>query len=63
LISVHDVPWTIAVTNIEGKGKKVPPKIKSGLDIPKDRPLLTCDVSNKDDVREVILSIKSITNK
>jgi signal recognition particle receptor subunit beta len=63
LISVHEVPWTIAVTNIDKSGKKVPPKIKSVLDLPKGRTLLTCDVTNKDDVREVVMSIKSIKNK
>ena len=63
LISVHDVPWTIAVTNIEVSGKKVPAKIKSGLDLPKGRTLLTCNVTNKDEVRSVIMSIKSIKTK
>ena len=63
LISVHEVPWTIAVTNIDKSGKKVPPKIKSVLDLPKGKTLLTCDVTNKDDVREVVMSIKSFKNK
>ena len=63
LISVHDVPWTIAVTNIEVSGKKVPAKIKSGLDLPKGRTLLTCNVTNKDEVRSVIMSIKPIKTK
>jgi signal recognition particle receptor subunit beta len=63
LISVHEVPWTIAVTNIDKSGKKVPPKIKSVLDLPKGKTLLTCDVTNKDDVHKVVMSIKSIKNK
>jgi len=62
LISVHEVPWTIGVTNIKNGGKKVPPKIKSGLDLPKGRKLLTCDVTNKDEVRSIIMSIKSLKN-
>ena len=63
LISVHNVPWTIAVTNIKNSTKKIPPKIKSGLELPKERSLLTCDLTNKDDVRKVVMSIKSIKNK
>jgi signal recognition particle receptor subunit beta len=63
LISAHDVPWTIAVTNIENSRKKVPLKIKSGLDLPKGRTLLTCNVTNKDEVRRVIMSIKSLKTK
>jgi signal recognition particle receptor subunit beta len=63
LISVHNVPWTIAVTNIKNGTKKIPPKIKSGLELPKGRSLLTCDLLNKDDVSKVIMSIKSIKNK
>jgi hypothetical protein len=57
------VPWTIAVTNIYNSTKKIPPKIKSGLELPKERSLLTCDLTNKDDVRKVVMSIKSIKNK
>ena len=63
LISVHDVPWTIAVTNLEGTGKKIPPKLMAGLDLTNGKSPLTCDVSNKDDVRKVVLSIKSVTEK
>jgi signal recognition particle receptor subunit beta len=63
LISIHEVPWTIAVTNIDNSEKKVPPKIRSGFDLPKGRTLLTCDVTNKDDVRKVVMSIKSVKNK
>jgi signal recognition particle receptor subunit beta len=63
LISVHQVPWTIAVTNLEKSMKSIPQKIKSGLSLPKGRTLLRCDVTNKDDVRKVVMSIKSIKNK
>jgi len=63
LISIHNVPWTIAVTNIKSGTKKVPAKIKSALELPKGRSLLTCDVANKDDVRKVVMSIKSIIKK
>ena len=59
LISVHQVPWTIAVTNLDKSVKSVPPKIKSSFDLPKGKTLLLCNVTNKEDVRNVILSIKS----
>jgi signal recognition particle receptor subunit beta len=59
LISVHKVPWTIAVTNLEESTKSIPPKIKSSFDLPKGKSLFSCNVSNKEDVRKVILSIKS----
>jgi len=58
LTNLHAVPWTIAVINLKKGGKKIPPKIKSGLILPKGKKLLTCDVSNKGDVRKVIMSLK-----
>jgi signal recognition particle receptor subunit beta len=63
LISVHKVPWTIAVTNLEKSTKSVPAKIKSSFDLPKGKTLLLCDVTNKQDVRQVVLSIKSTKSK
>jgi len=63
LITVHDVPWTIAVTNLGKSAKNVPAKIKTALDLPKGRTLLPCDVTNKENVRKVIMSIKSLNNK
>lgn len=51
------VPWTIAVTNLKKGGKKIPPKIKSGIVLPKGKKLLICDVSDKADVRKVIMSL------
>jgi len=63
LVSSHDVPWAIAVTNLENKEQKIPPKIKSGLNLPKGKTLLSCDVTNKDEVRKVVMSIKSTKTK
>ncbi len=57
LTSLHVVPWTIAVTNLKKGGKKIPPKIKSGIVLPKGKKLLICDVSDKADVRKVIMSL------
>jgi len=59
LVAAHQVPWTIAVTNLAKTSKTVPAKIKSAFDLPKGRALLQCDVSNKEDVRKVVLSITS----
>lgn len=58
LFAAHEVPWTIAVTNLKKSVKKVPAKIKASINIGDKRNILTCDVKNKDDVRKVILSIK-----
>jgi signal recognition particle receptor subunit beta len=63
LVSVHQVPWTIAVTNLPKTAKSVPAKIKSTFNLPKGRSLLLCDVTNKEDVREVLLSIKTVKSK
>ena len=63
LIAVHQVPWTIAVTNLGKSAKNVPSKIKSNFDLPKGKSLILCDVTNKEDVRKVVLSIKSIKSK
>jgi signal recognition particle receptor subunit beta len=63
LVSAHQVPWTIAVTNLGKSAKNVPSKIKSGLDLPKGKIALVCDVTNKEDVRKVLLSIKSVKTK
>ena len=57
LFAVHQVPWTIAVTNLKKSVKKVPAKIKSSITIDNKRNILTCDVKNKDDVRKVIISL------
>ena len=63
LISAHDVPWTIAVTNLDKSAKSIPSKIKSRFDLPKGKALLICDVTNKEDVRKVVLSIKNVKTK
>ena len=58
LLTVHQVPWTIAVTNLKKSVRKIPAKIKSTINIDGRRNILICDVKNKDDVRTVILSLK-----
>lgn len=58
MISTHKVPYSVAVTNLPPSGKKIPPKIKSGIKLDRGKTLLTCDVTNKEDVRKVVMSIK-----
>jgi len=60
LTSIFDVPWTIALTNIDTKDSKLLKKIKSSLRIPDGRELRICDVTNKDEVRKIILSMATM---
>jgi len=57
LTNIHTVPWAIAVTISQNGNKKIPSKMKTGLNLPKGRELLACDVSDKEDVRKVIMSL------
>jgi signal recognition particle receptor subunit beta len=57
LISTHNVPWTIAVTNMKKRAKKIPQKIKTKIHVGKGRTFLICDVKNKEHVRKVVMSI------
>jgi signal recognition particle receptor subunit beta len=59
LTNTRDVPWTIAVTNLNKRSKKIPAKIKTSLSLPKGKKILTCDLSKKDDIRKVILSLSN----
>jgi signal recognition particle receptor subunit beta len=63
LISVYQVPWAIAVTNLGKSAKSVPSKVKSKFELPKGRTIEICDVTNKEDVRKVVLSIKLVKSK
>jgi signal recognition particle receptor subunit beta len=60
LTSIFDVPWTIALTNIDTKDSNLLKKIKSSLRIPDGRELHICDVTNIDDVRKIILSMATM---
>jgi len=62
LTNLFDVPWTIAVTNIDVKNVTLLKKIKSDIRVPDKRNLLICDVTNKDEVKKTILSM-AITSK
>ncbi len=57
LTSMFDVPWTIAVTNMNAKDSRLLKKIQSGIRVPDGRKLLICDMTDKEDVRKTILSM------
>jgi signal recognition particle receptor subunit beta len=58
LIKSYDVPWTCAVTNIDKKNTNLLRKIRTTLTIPAERDVLLCDVTSKDDIRNVVLSLR-----
>ena len=58
LVKTYNVPWACAVTNLDKKNIDQLRKIRSSLTIPPNRDVLMCDVTNKDDVRKVIMSLR-----
>ncbi len=62
LTSMFDVPWTVAVTNIAPDNTKLMKQIRSGIRVPDNRELEICNVTEKEDVRKIILSM-AIMNK
>jgi signal recognition particle receptor subunit beta len=56
LTSKHEVPCAIAVTNLGKQANKIPQKIKSAIHLSNRTTLMACDVTNKDDVRKVLMS-------
>jgi signal recognition particle receptor subunit beta len=63
LISAYSVPWTLAITNIDKKDSKLLKQIKSAITLPGKRKIDTCDVTDKEDVLRVLLSIKDNNTK
>ena len=57
LKELYSVPWTAALTNITNN-ENLFEQIKNKLKFPEDRDIIPCNVSQKDDVRNIILSIK-----
>jgi signal recognition particle receptor subunit beta len=58
LVKTYSVPWACAVTNLNKKNTNQLRKIRTSLTIPPQRNMLVCDVTNKDDVRNVIMSLQ-----
>jgi len=63
LISIYGVPWTIAITNIDKSDSKLLDAVKSSIKVADDHELEICEVSDKEDVRRVIMSIKPSKRK
>jgi len=52
----YSVPWTVAITNT-GDDDILFNKVESKIRVPENRNLVPCDVSQKDDINNVILSL------
>jgi signal recognition particle receptor subunit beta len=57
LISMHNVAFSLAITNISNKNTKMINEIKKIIKPSNKKGILVCDVANKDDVRKVLLSL------
>ena len=53
----HSVPWTVVITNTADDDKLFD-EVVSKIRIPENRDLIPCEVSQKDDIKNVILSLK-----
>ena len=57
LNDTYSVPWTVAITDT-ADDDEVFNKVEKKIRIPENRDLIPCDVSQKDDIKNVILSLK-----
>lgn len=57
LNDTYDAPWTVAITNT-GENDELFSKVEGKIKIPENRDLIPCDVSQKDEIKNVILSLK-----
>jgi len=62
LMSLFPAPWTAAITNLTKDDKKAEKKLQSQIRLPEPRELRICDVSDKEDVRNLILSMRASQN-
>ncbi len=53
----HSVPWTVAITNTDDDDALFS-EVETKIRVPENRDLIPCDVSQKDDIKNVILSLK-----
>jgi len=56
LNDTYSVPWTVAITNTADDDTLFN-KVESKIKVPENRALVPCDVSQKDDIKNVILSL------
>lgn len=57
LNDTYKVPWTVAITNT-GDDDNLFNKVESKIKIPENRDLIPCEISQKDDIKNAILSLK-----
>ena len=57
LTTAYKLPWSVAVTNIDSNDDKMLNKVSAFIQLPDNRKMNVCDVTNKDDVKKVILSV------
>ncbi len=54
----YSVPWTVAATNLSGDDQLFK-NLDEAIKLPDDIEIIPCDVTQKDDIKNVILSLKS----
>jgi signal recognition particle receptor subunit beta len=59
LMSLYPAPWAAAITNLDKNNKKTEKKIQAKIRLPEIRDISICDVSDKEDVRKIILSMSA----
>jgi signal recognition particle receptor subunit beta len=59
LMTLYSAPWSAAITNLDKNDKKTEKKIQSAIRFPESRELKVCDVTDKDDVHSLIMSMRA----
>jgi len=57
LNDTYTVPWTVAITNTDDDDELFS-KVEKEITIPENRDLIPCEISQKDDIKNAILSLK-----
>jgi len=57
LSDLYSVPWTVAITNLTGDNQLFE-KVEKSAKLPAGRSIIPCDLNQKDDVKNVLLSLK-----
>jgi signal recognition particle receptor subunit beta len=56
LKDTYTAPWTVVITNTDDD--ELFNKVEAKIKIPENRDLIPCDISQKDDIKNAILSLK-----
>ena len=57
LNDTYKVPWTVAITNTDDNDELFS-SVEAKIRIPENRDLIPCDISQKDDIKNAVLSLK-----